>query len=670
MNAIELLRTARAVAHAVELRVDAGSDLAGLLPALAARLPAPARSVLIGGRSLRLEEGAVVHGALMGGETVVVALQEDHRFGHDLLRAWDRYLESPRHTSASVGRAIRFEPVRQDFRPGLLVLVTTDPSHVDGVLRLSLDENEVRDLMASSQAGEPDHRLGTPAGALTMRDLCRLHLRDPRGTRRRPLGEALNADDPFTWTDLQVLLRQQPSTGIALLEQLHDRGRVTTEERDIAHLARDFLVGRRTDGPRGATPVWPSVFDAVWHLWFLEPGGHVFRGQADARWSLDPTLFRPPPGGSGPDVKTLLDRVEATRRFVDLLRQRQDEFFARCPVDDELLAVAQHYGFPTPLLDYTRSMAVAALFATMGAGGAGPIPEVGVIYFMDARRGELGLPPEEEEHPAFSLRTKAQVRIGDVQLIEPALDDADDRIARQAGLFLSGFETSHLKTIAIDRIFFRQIAGEVYEDEAVGATRAQILPDHSRLAELADQVRADHRRQADSAPSLPPLLANALLPERGLIGSEGAHLFRQLREGHEFLDELHRHTEDRSAAVADVLNRYFDLSAARARVGDVPDGAAGTAAIDPLGTALQELAGMYGLDGASLERRVRDELGPLDNRFFEDKSIEASSGDEALALSVGLFLASWEKLQHVSGMEASTLAQGAQLTLLRAFGDG
>jgi hypothetical protein len=359
---------------------------------------------------------------------------------------------------------------------------------------------------------------------------------------------------------------------------------------------------------------------------------------------------------------------------VDLLRQREDDLFPRPPRDDELLAVAQHYGFATPLLDYTRSLPIAALFASMGAADLTPqdASQVGVIYYMNAQQREFGVPAQGERDLAnFSLLRSARIRIGDVQVIEPPLREADDRIGRQAGLFLSGFATADLKTVSIDRIFFAQVPGWVYEDETVGATRPQILPDNSPLTQLAAEVRDDYasrrRRERTWSSTLPPLLAGTLVPEHGLIGSEGAHLFRQLVDGNEFLAHLRRFaTEGTSKQIAEILDHYFTLSAARARVGDVPDSADSSASsLDPLHVALENLASACHVDGRSLEQHIRDKLGNLDNPFFEDLTLEASSEGEALAFSVGLYLASWEKLQHVRGMEASTLAQNAALMLRR-----
>ena len=89
-----------------------------------------------------------------------------------------------------------------------------------------------------------------------------------------------------------------------------------------------------------------------------ELGGHrrssyVFRGMADANWALETSLDR---------LKSPSEKVEqpALRSFGKYAPQGT---FAR-DSEWERLAVAQHNGLPTRVLDWTVSPLVAAHFAT------------------------------------------------------------------------------------------------------------------------------------------------------------------------------------------------------------------------------------------------------------------------------------------------------------------
>ena len=88
-------------------------------------------------------------------------------------------------------------------------------------------------------------------------------------------------------------------------------------------------------------------------------GGYLFRGQRDSRWELQTTLERYTP----PNMKA----SDAELRLLHEFKRRAHTYLQpqHIPAKDdsgEWLALMQHFGAPTRLLDVTESPYVAVYF--------------------------------------------------------------------------------------------------------------------------------------------------------------------------------------------------------------------------------------------------------------------------------------------------------------------
>lgn len=182
--------------------------------------------------------------------------------------------------------------------------------------------------------------------------------------------------------------------------------------------------------------------------------GGLFRGEADASWpAMTPSLFRAPA-----DRSVVEKRRAYTDSFIRALRRRPDLWPSSQPDQGEFLAIAQHYGFPTSLLDFSLNLEVAAYFATAGAR-----PDaIGVIYaFFEKEFRDLQNPFAEL---GIELR-KARDILGDQALPDLAMcETAAPRIVEQEGVFINLRENSivTLQRECIDRFYFRQSAARIY----------------------------------------------------------------------------------------------------------------------------------------------------------------------------------------------------------------
>jgi len=92
-------------------------------------------------------------------------------------------------------------------------------------------------------------------------------------------------------------------------------------------------------------------------------GCWLYRGQTDASWGLIPSVFRGIDKLIPPYEVTDAEWIARLERNVYREFEQHAHQYKTTNTRWELLAMAQHYGTPTRLLDWTRSASIAAYFA-------------------------------------------------------------------------------------------------------------------------------------------------------------------------------------------------------------------------------------------------------------------------------------------------------------------
>lgn len=158
-----------------------------------------------------------------------------------------------------------------------------------------------------------------------------------------------------------------------------------------------------------------SKWQRLWESFIRWVGDHsdagwVFRGHSDVRYTLTPGIGRLP---------AYSESLE--RQLIALFRRRAAQFIPG-PAPDawDLLAMAQHHGLPTRLLDWTSNPLVAAYFASESSGTA---KVRGEIIAVRVKADDI-VDADENSDP---------MKIEDVGFLYPR--SLAPRIINQSGLF-------------------------------------------------------------------------------------------------------------------------------------------------------------------------------------------------------------------------------------------
>jgi hypothetical protein len=324
-------------------------------------------------------------------------------------------------------------------------------------------------------------------------------------------------------------------------------------------------------------PLWIDIDDVMKTLisiyWFKQredrqQKGMMFRGHADAEWDLVPTLFRPPA-----DEKIFKRRRQYTQDFMDALVKIADHLQLKNLSELKLLAIAQHYGFYTHLLDFSRNIEVAAYFATRTEHP----PKIGAIFAYHVHEYN-GL-----RNPLAALGTSledSEKFFGDRALPPLLNENFDDvpRIYHQEGLFIE-CPVNKVKAVqenCIDRYYFHQRPDLAYQGQfafETGLPGPRLFTTKDAYTAFMEIARREHPElfqqtsafsRGDLFPPIDPLSVFAVEwkkanPDPTVTAPIGRKLFH-------FLGKLFGKSPDTSPApvavttqfAAAVDNYYFD----------------------------------------------------------------------------------------------------------------
>jgi hypothetical protein len=199
--------------------------------------------------------------------------------------------------------------------------------------------------------------------------------------------------------------------------------------------------------------------------------GFVFRGQEDAAWPLTPSLERAAERYGLGTTRTRFVVLQMLHEF----QQRARLLLPAVPDASDVtawLALLQHHGAPTPLLDLTRSFYVAAFFAVERARDDAAVWALNADFMagkylerIDPRINHPFRPPIDDA--GFRSAFERSLLKGEfLDLVVPLVpSEMTERVAIQQGLFVASISEKLPFAEALARTF--SVAPELIQETRV-----------------------------------------------------------------------------------------------------------------------------------------------------------------------------------------------------------
>jgi len=226
--------------------------------------------------------------------------------------------------------------------------------------------------------------------------------------------------------------------------------------------------------------IQPNSWDDMRHLILQMTGQWAFRGQTKESWGLSTTLERAMFTGEHSEKKDL--NGEKEKIILWEFKRRAHHYLPSVPSDTqhlEWLALLQHYGGVTRLLDYSYSFYVAAFFAVEkldpnedAAIWAINLKIVNRVFKEKMKFSNEYLTKEDINHKYNNELNRLIWKNDNESLVFPVEPDRmNERLAIQQGLFLFplnpkvGFEANLAAVFNEDKEVFKKKASANYNPE-------------------------------------------------------------------------------------------------------------------------------------------------------------------------------------------------------------